>query len=490
MRKAAIKVRTAPRIWSVLLAALGFSSIVLLSVFYSHAQGTPRRRIVGYHRRRPALIISAGQDAAALMPVRDAAAPDPTRHPARKPEPHTDRTDTVDLALEPASLQVGELAQECAPTPDVQRSAFLRRLPLDRGCHSALCVATQLLLKQVPGASAIVLTVATPEQNGLLATFARSTAALRVPALALVATTPGHDVTADLASARAAVDRRMVIAALPGEGGVAPLLGRKWAAIEVILRSGVGVLYADVDAVFAAPPFALLHNDSDVEVLSEAIDDAGARGFIFGSDDPSMGWGRYAESMRLDFVSPAMVHLMPTAEAAAVCARMASSGASQGWAVLPGCSHEAAEVLDGEAMSLTFELVAPAHDGVSRMPSRPSPIRRATHVTLAPHHTVRVRGPRLLQALAPRSACCTVSAGSTRALPTPFFPTVRGARLSGPPPCLSAAVGVPRPRDRPQHRPRRRPRSSVPARRRLTTTAAMSWGGAGSLGCGRRGVTN
>ena len=50
------------------------------------------------------------------------------------------------------------------------------------------------------------------------------------------------------------------------------------------------------DAVLAAAPFPLFANDSDVELLSEGWDDEAATGFIHGSDDPSMGWGRYAES--------------------------------------------------------------------------------------------------------------------------------------------------------------------------------------------------
>ena len=33
--------------------------------------------------------------------------------------------------------------------------------------------------------------------------------------------------------------------------------------------------------------------------LSEAWDEEDARGYVMGFDDPSMGWSRYAESMRI-----------------------------------------------------------------------------------------------------------------------------------------------------------------------------------------------
>ena len=64
---------------------------------------------------------------------------------------------------------------------------------------------------------------------------------------------------------------------------------------QELLRSGVGVLYAAPHAVLLSPPAASLHADSDLETLSHGWEEDDVRGHIFGSDDPPMGWGRYAE---------------------------------------------------------------------------------------------------------------------------------------------------------------------------------------------------
>jgi hypothetical protein len=64
---------------------------------------------------------------------------------------------------------------------------------------------------------------------------------------------------------------------------------------QELLRSGVGVLYAAPHALLLSPPAASLHADSDVETLSHGWEEDDVRGHIFGSDDPPMGWGRYAE---------------------------------------------------------------------------------------------------------------------------------------------------------------------------------------------------
>ena len=82
-----------------------------------------------------------------------------------------------------------------------------------------------------------------------------------------------------------------------------------------------------------------------------------------------MGWGRYAESMRIDHLSPSLLRLLPTSEAVALSRRMVATAHRQRWATVPGSAHEDSEVLDGEATALTFELVAPAHDAVTREPA-------------------------------------------------------------------------------------------------------------------------
>lgn len=103
-------------------------------------------------------------------------------------------------------------------------------------------------------------------------------------------------------------------------------------------------------------------------MLSSAWDDEAARGFIFGSDDPSMGWGRYAESMRIANLEASLVSLQATHEAHALCALMASRGRAEQWTVAPGSAFEhPAPPLATEASALTAELLAPAHDGTTRV---------------------------------------------------------------------------------------------------------------------------
>ena len=217
------------------------------------------------------------------------------------------------------SLLHGTLDSACQPTPDDSRRALLRwHHPEQAACSSDDAALCALAAQH----SNLVLTVAAwPEQADLLRAFTFSSAALSLPTLILLAEVDA----AEAATASAALSNYFVtVAALPndraahgasahGSLGSLPsqhVLSRKWAAIATLLEhigrshdGSVGVhgslLYADCDAVLAHNPFTLASNDTDVEAMSEAWDEEAARGFIHGSDDPSMGWGRYAESMRV-----------------------------------------------------------------------------------------------------------------------------------------------------------------------------------------------
>jgi hypothetical protein len=252
------------------------------------------------------------------------------------------------------SLLHGTLERRCIPTPDAARRSVLAYVRADP--HA--CDATKPLCRAAQRHRQLLLTTAVwPEQRELLEAFAFSAAALRVPTLALV--------QGGVAQAATAVGNDIFhVAPLAGDP---PILQQKWDAIARLVELGVHVLSADVDAVLASPPFELASNDSDIEALSEAWDDEAARGFIHGSDDPSMGWGRYAESMRVAFLSPSLVYLLPTRNALALARLLAALARAAKWKSASGAAWEAAEELDGEAKALTFELIAPAHDATRRV---------------------------------------------------------------------------------------------------------------------------
>lgn len=191
-----------------------------------------------------------------------------------------------------ASVLAGTLDPKCAVTPDAERAALLgfldEALP---PCADALCEALQ---RAGGDTRAVVVTVASwPAQSLLLEAFTTAAAALRVPTCVLVA----HDASVDPQQYMALEASGVALSPLPSNGG--GVLAAKWRSIAAILARRTRVLYADVDAVLTHAPFALLANDSDVEVLTEAWDDEAARGFIHGSDDPSMGWGRCAHRRSL-----------------------------------------------------------------------------------------------------------------------------------------------------------------------------------------------
>ena len=69
----------------------------------------------------------------------------------------------------------------------------------------------------------------------------------------------------------------------------------KYEILEEFLQLGWNVLLSDVDIVTVQDPMDFLHRDSDVEGMSDGYDDLTAYGAIYGVDDESMGWSRYAQ---------------------------------------------------------------------------------------------------------------------------------------------------------------------------------------------------
>ena len=95
------------------------------------------------------------------------------------------------------------------------------------------------------------------------------------------------------------------------------------------------------------------------------------RGHIFGSDDPPMGWGRYAESMRAAHLSSELLFLQPTREAAALAGAMRAALGAHGGGAWTQRALRHGHGLQGwqaaEDEQLSFELLGPSHGETARV---------------------------------------------------------------------------------------------------------------------------
>ncbi|KAM7470738.1 hypothetical protein LguiA_008921 [Lonicera macranthoides] len=82
-------------------------------------------------------------------------------------------------------------------------------------------------------------------------------------------------------------------------GGNHAVSGLKFRVLREFLQLGYSVLLSDVDIVYLQNPFNYLYRDSDVESMSDGHDNTTAYGYDDVFDEPSMGWARYAHSMRI-----------------------------------------------------------------------------------------------------------------------------------------------------------------------------------------------
>ena len=171
----------------------------------------------------------------------------------------------------------------------------------------------------------VVVTIALwPRQAALLQAFTFSVASLRLPTLISVAEGDVDGAT-DVVRAAGGTPELVSVVRLPGRGTEGILI-RKWALIRSLLELGVTVLYADVDVVLTSRPFELIANDSDVEAVSEAWDNEAARGFIHGSDDPSMGWSEPCRATTAIRLAARIMHFWHCLTAAHV--RLVTGGAT------------------------------------------------------------------------------------------------------------------------------------------------------------------
>ncbi|CAN4095415.1 unnamed protein product [Withania somnifera] len=99
--------------------------------------------------------------------------------------------------------------------------------------------------------------------------------------------------------------------------------GLKFRILRVFLQLGYSVLLSDVDIVYLQNPFDHLYRDSDVEVMSDGHNNLTAYGYNDVSDEPDMGWGRYAHTMRIWAHNSGFLYIRPTIPAIELLDRIA-----------------------------------------------------------------------------------------------------------------------------------------------------------------------
>ena len=99
---------------------------------------------------------------------------------------------------------------------------------------------------------------------------------------------------------------------------------QKFHMLREFLVLGYSVLLSDVDIVTLRNPFDNLHRDVDVEGLSDGFDEKTAYGWNDGVDDPSMGWSRYAQTMRIFVMNSGLFFTRPSARSVALMDKITS----------------------------------------------------------------------------------------------------------------------------------------------------------------------
>ncbi|KAG2497437.1 hypothetical protein HYH03_004592 [Edaphochlamys debaryana] len=86
-----------------------------------------------------------------------------------------------------------------------------------------------------------------------------------------------------------------IASAQAGTGDNHAVSAMKFGILKHFIELGWSILLSDVDIAIFQNPFEHLYRDSDIEGMTDGFDEATAYGSIEGFDDPSMGWGRYAQ---------------------------------------------------------------------------------------------------------------------------------------------------------------------------------------------------
>ncbi|KAL3614119.1 Arabinosyltransferase rra2 [Castilleja foliolosa] len=95
-------------------------------------------------------------------------------------------------------------------------------------------------------------------------------------------------------------------------GGNHAVSGLKFRILREFLQMGYSVLLSDVDIVYLQNPFEHLYRDSDVESMTDGHDNMTAYGYNDVFDEPSMGWARYAHTMRIWVFNSGFFYIRPT----------------------------------------------------------------------------------------------------------------------------------------------------------------------------------
>ncbi|PNH08499.1 hypothetical protein TSOC_004946 [Tetrabaena socialis] len=86
-----------------------------------------------------------------------------------------------------------------------------------------------------------------------------------------------------------------ISSAQKGTGDNHAVSAMKFGILKSFVELDYSILLSDVDIAIFKNPFEHLYRDSDVEGMTDGFDERTAYGSIEGFDDPSMGWGRYAQ---------------------------------------------------------------------------------------------------------------------------------------------------------------------------------------------------
>lgn len=95
-------------------------------------------------------------------------------------------------------------------------------------------------------------------------------------------------------------------------GGNHAVSGLKFRILREFLQLGYSVLLSDVDIVYLQNPFNHLYRDSDVESMTDGHNNMTAYGYNDVSDEPAMGWARYAHTMRIWVYNSGFFYIRPT----------------------------------------------------------------------------------------------------------------------------------------------------------------------------------
>ncbi|XP_074333872.1 arabinosyltransferase RRA3-like [Apium graveolens] len=95
-------------------------------------------------------------------------------------------------------------------------------------------------------------------------------------------------------------------------GGNHAVSGLKFRILREFLQLGYSVLLSDVDIVYLQNPFNHLYRDSDVESMTDGHNNMTAYGYNDVFDEPSMGWARYAHTMRIWVYNSGFFYIRPT----------------------------------------------------------------------------------------------------------------------------------------------------------------------------------